>query len=90
MSRYVQTFDWYCTWRVNASNTHVNISWLKVEERLTASLLVFVPGVEGTELSVQAVGTQFGHSLVPHKTCNQRSLHSPQVQNRHGETHSIK
>ena len=33
-----------------------NLSWLKVEESLTAPLLVFVQGVEGTtELSVQAV-----------------------------------
>ena len=28
-----------CTQRVNVSNMHVSVSWLKVEERLTASLL---------------------------------------------------
>ena len=82
-----------CTQRANVSNMHVSLSWHKVEERLTASLLVLVRGVDVlkvTKLSVQAVGTQFRHSSVQHKTCNQRSLHSPQVQNRGWETHSIK
>ena len=31
-----------CTQRANINNMHVNLSWLKVQERLTSSLLVFV------------------------------------------------
>jgi hypothetical protein len=34
-----------CTRRANINDIHVNLSWLKVEERLTASLLVFVRGI---------------------------------------------
>ena len=30
-----------CTQRANINNTHVNLSWLKVEERLTSSLLIY-------------------------------------------------
>jgi hypothetical protein len=35
-----------CTPRANINNMHVNLSWLKVEERLTSSLLVFVRGID--------------------------------------------
>jgi hypothetical protein len=31
-----------CTQRANINNMHVNLSWLKVEERLTSSLLLFI------------------------------------------------
>jgi hypothetical protein len=31
-----------CTWRANINDMHVNLSWLNVDDRLTASLLVFV------------------------------------------------
>jgi hypothetical protein len=79
-----------CTQRVNVSDVHVSLSWFNVKERLTASLLVFVQSVDVTELSVQAVGTQFRHSSVQHKTCNLRFLYSTQVQNSGWETHSIK
>ena len=42
-----------CTPGANIYNVHVKLSLLKVEERLTSSLLVFVKGlVESTELSV--------------------------------------
>jgi hypothetical protein len=34
------------TLRANINNMHVNISWLKVEEALTSSLLVFVRGTD--------------------------------------------
>jgi hypothetical protein len=34
-----------CTWRESVSNMHVSLSFLNVEERLTATLLVFVRGV---------------------------------------------
>jgi hypothetical protein len=35
-----------CSQRSNMNNMHVNLSWLKVEERLTPSLLVFVRGID--------------------------------------------
>ena len=35
-----------CTQRANINHMHVNLSWLKVEERLTSSLLVFIRGVD--------------------------------------------
>ena len=35
-----------CTQRANINDMHVNLSWLKVEERLTASLLVIVRGID--------------------------------------------
>jgi hypothetical protein len=38
-----------CTQRANINNMHVTLSWLKVEERLTSSLLVFMRGIECTE-----------------------------------------
>jgi hypothetical protein len=34
------------THRANIDDMHVNLSWIKVEERLTSSLLVFVRGVD--------------------------------------------
>jgi hypothetical protein len=78
-----------CTQRVNVSNMHVSLSWLRVEERLTTSLLVFVWGVDvffGSKLSVQAVVTQFGHSSVQHNTCNLRFSQSPGPVQRLGNT----
>ena len=35
-----------CTQRANINNMHVNLSWLKVEEKLTSSILVFVRGID--------------------------------------------
>jgi uncharacterized protein involved in tellurium resistance len=35
-----------CTQRANIDNIRVNLSWLKVKERLTSSLLVFVRGID--------------------------------------------
>ena len=34
------------TQRANINNMHVNLSWLKVEERLTSSLRVFMRGID--------------------------------------------
>ena len=34
------------TQRANIHNMHVNLSWHKVEERLTSSLLVFMRGID--------------------------------------------
>ena len=35
-----------CTQRANTNNMHVNLSWLKVEERLISSLLLFMRGID--------------------------------------------
>ena len=35
-----------CTQGANINDMHVNLSWLKVDERLTSSLLGFVRGVD--------------------------------------------
>ena len=35
-----------CTQRANNNNVHVNLSWLKVEERLTSSLLILMRGID--------------------------------------------
>ena len=44
--------------------------------------------VECTKPSVWTTGAQLGHPCIPHKTCDKRSLHSPQVKNRLWEAHS--
>ena len=51
-----------CTPRMNVNNIHVSLPWLKVEERLTASLLVFVRGVDMLKVpsSWQTVQTLIG------------------------------
>ena len=44
-----------CARRANINNMHVNLSWLKVEDRLTSILLVFVKRIDmlnAPELSV--------------------------------------
>ena len=35
-----------CTQKASNNNMHVNLSWLKVEERLNSSVLVFVRGID--------------------------------------------
>ena len=44
---------------------HVNLSWLKVEERLTSSLLVFVRGVDMSN-APSCLFTLLAHSLDTH------------------------
>jgi hypothetical protein len=68
-----------CTQRANINDMHVNPSWLKVEERLTSSLLVLVRGIDMLKVPsclFLAAGAELGHQCIPHKTCHQRSLHS--------------
>ena len=35
-----------CTQRADINNMHVNLYWLKVEERFTSSLLLFMRGID--------------------------------------------
>ena len=44
--KYILRMVLGCTQGVNINNMHVNLSWLKVEERLTSSLLVCVRGID--------------------------------------------
>ena len=78
------------TRRANINDMHVNLSWLKVEERLTYSLLVFVRGVDKLKVS-NCLFKILAHSSDTHanpsRHATQRSRHSPQVQNRLWEEH---
>ena len=74
------------TRRANINDMHVNLSWLKVEERLTSSLLVSVRGVD--KLKIPSCLLKYWHPCIPHKTCHHRSRDTPQVQNRLWEAHS--
>ena len=75
-----------CTWRAN-NNMHVNLSWLKVEERLTSSLLVFVRSIDtfhALSCLLKTTSKQLGHTCIPHKTCHKRSLQSPSPEQTNG------
>ena len=68
-----------CSYRSNINNMHVNLSWLKGEERLTSSLLVFMGDIDilNALSCLSKLLAQLRHPCTPHKTCHQRSLHSP-------------
>ena len=73
-----------CTQRANINNMHVNLSWLKVEERLTSSLLLFMRGIDMLN-ALSCLSKLLAHSLDTHAYPTRhvtRSLHSSQVQNR--------
>ena len=53
-----------CTQRANITNMHVNLSWLKVEERLTSSLLLFMRGIDMNAQSY--LSKLLAHSSDPH------------------------
>jgi hypothetical protein len=55
-----------CSLKVNVNNMHVNLSWLKVEERWTASLLVFVQGVDVLKVPICRF-KQLEHSADTHR-----------------------
>jgi hypothetical protein len=54
-----------CTWRDSVSDIHVSLSWLKVEERSTASLLVFVRGIDVLKV-LNGLFKQLAHSTDTH------------------------
>jgi hypothetical protein len=53
-----------CTQKANISNMHVHFPWLKVEERLTSSLLVFVRSFD--MLNAQSLFKLLAHSSDNH------------------------
>ena len=67
-----------CTRRESVSNMYVSLSWLKVEERLTASLFVFVRGIDVLKVP-NCLFMQLAQSSDTrrYKTCNQKSLYIP-------------
>ena len=50
-----------CTQRANINNMHVNLSWLKVKERMTSSLLLFMRGID--MLNAHTVEVRSLHTL---------------------------
>ena len=80
-----------CTQRANMNNMHVNLSWLKVEERLTSSLLVFVRGIDMMK-APSSLFKRLAHisdtHAYPTRHATGGSLYSPQVLNRLWEAHS--
>ena len=80
-----------CTQRANINNMHVNLSWLKVEERLTSSLLVFVRGIDMLN-TPSCLFKLLAHSSDTHTYPTRHATRGlftvPQVQNRLWEAHS--
>jgi hypothetical protein len=71
----------HCNQRANINTMHSSLYCLKVEERLTASLLVFIRNIDVLEIT-SCLHSQFTHSTdthLPHQTCHQGSFHSPQM-----------
>ena len=53
------------TQKANINNMHVNLSWLKVEERLTSSILSFMRGID-TLNAPSCLSTLLAHSADTH------------------------
>jgi zinc transporter ZupT len=74
--------------RANINNIHVNLSWLKVEDRLTSSLLVFIRGIDMLN-ALSGLSKLLAHSSDTHAYPTRHEVSSPvQVQNRRWEAHS--
>ena len=74
--------------RADINTMHASLSSLRVEERLIASLLVFIINIYALEIP-NCLQTALTHTHLPQQTCHQGSFHSPQVQNKFKETYSI-
>ena len=59
-----------CTRRANINNMHVKLSWLQIEKRLTASLLVFLRGIDLLKVPI-GLFKRLAHPCIPHKTCHE-------------------
>ena len=80
-----------CNQRADINTMHASLSWLRVKERLTASLVLFIRNINVLEIQ-NCLHSQLTYSTdthLPHQTCHQGSFHSPQVQNKFEETYSI-
>ena len=65
-----------CTQRANVNNMHVNLSWLKVEERFSSSLLLCMRGIDMLN-APSCLSELLAHSLETHAF---RTLHCHQLQ----------
>jgi hypothetical protein len=77
----------HCNQRADINTMHGSLSWLRVEERLTATILLFIRNKIPNGLH-----SQFTHSSdthLPHQACHQGSIHSPQIQNKFKNTHTV-
>ena len=83
-------FALHCNQRANINNMHASLSWLRVEERLTASLLVFIRNIVLKIPFFFAVNlhTALTHTLIP-PDMPPGSFHSPQIQNKFKEKYNI-
>ena len=84
----------HCNQRANINTMHASLSWLRVEERLTASLLVFIRNIvleipNGLHSQLTHRTDTHTHNHTPHQTCHKGSFHSSQVQNKFKETYCI-
>jgi hypothetical protein len=75
-----------------SDNMHVNLSWLKLEERLTSSLLVLVRSIDMLNAPECCIFKLLGHSsdthAYPTRHATRAFFHKPHVQNRLWEEHS--
>jgi hypothetical protein len=83
----------HCKQSVNINKMPASLTWLKVEERVTASLLVFMINIAMMKiphiLYNQITYSSDRYTYVPNQTCHQESLHNPHIQNKFKATHSI-
>jgi hypothetical protein len=79
----------HCNQRADINTMHGSLSWLRVEERLTASFLLFYKKqcVENPNF----LHSQLTHSsdTHTHQTCHQGSFHSPQIQDKFKKAYCI-
>ena len=80
----------HCNQRDIINTMHASLSWLRVEERLTVSLLVFIRNnVLGIRNCLHSQLTHSSDTHLPHHTCHKGSFHSPQIQNKFKKAYSI-
>jgi hypothetical protein len=80
-----------CNQRDDINTMQTSLSWLRVEERLTAPLLLFVRITHVLKIP-NCLHSQFTLSSdthLSHQTCHQWCFHSPQIQNQFKKTYSI-
>ena len=70
----------HCNQRADINTMHASISWLRVYERLPASLLPFIRNINLLKIpNSQHTHSSDTHTHSPHQTCHQGSFHSPQI-----------
>ena len=75
----------HCNQRADINTMYVSLSWLRVEERLTASLLLITLCWKSQIVCLVNLNTALTHTHL----CHQGSFHSPQNQNKFKKAYSI-